>query len=339
MTLSRRSMMSGLVAVGGVTLVGAGSAAPAPARSFAKAAERALRLDQLHALVIARGETVLFAEAFRGPAVDRPVNVKSVSKTIVALLTGIAVDRGVLPGPEATLGAVAPGLIPRNADPAVGDITVADLLTMQAGLERTSGPNYGRWVQSGDWVAHALTRPMVAEPGSRFLYSTGSFHILGAMLANATGRSLLALTRDWLGNPLDVEVPGWTRDPQGFYLGGNNMALSPLGLARVGQMILAGGRWKDRDVVSRDWIETSWQPRTRSPFSGHEYGYGWFLTAAAGYRVAYGRGYGGQMLFVVPDLAVCVAVTSDANRPARSHGYAGALHRLLAEDILPAVEA
>ncbi|MEO1459767.1 MAG: serine hydrolase, partial [Pseudomonadota bacterium] len=285
---------------------------------------------------------VRVARAFRGPALARPANVKSVSKTLVALLTGIAIDKGVLPGTEATLAEMAPELIPARADPRVGAITLADLLTMQAGLQRTSGANYGSWVQSSNWVADALSRPMVAVPGQRFLYSTGSFHILGAVLARRSGRSLLALARAWIGGPLGIEIPPWTRDPQGYYLGGNNMALTPRGLARIGQAMLGEGMWQGRQVVSPAWLARSWEPRTRSPFSGHDYGFGWFLAeAGAGAggratRVAYARGYGGQMLYVVPEGGITVAITSDPTRPGRSAGYVGALNRLLADDILPA---
>src|SRR5690606_21154290 len=229
-------------------------------------------------------------------------------------------------------------LLPRDVDPRVRSITLADLLTMQAGLERTSGPNYGRWVQSPNWVAFALTRPFVGEPGAGMLYSTGSYHVLGAVLARASGRSLLDLAREWLGQPLGIRVAPWTRDPQGFYMGGNNMALSPMALLRFGEMWRRGGIWDGRQVVSRTWIETSWRPRTRSVYSGDDYGLGWFLGRPGDHDLAYARGYGGQMLYVVPSLGLTVAITSDPTRPARSGGHVGDLKALLVEDIVPAAE-
>ena len=298
--------------------------------------DSARKFDQIHSLIIARSGEIAIAEAFRGPPPDRAVNVKSVSKSFVASLTGAAIDRGVLSGVDQRLADIAPALVPKDADPKVRDITIAQLLTMQAGLERTSGPNYGRWVQSRNWVAFALGRPLVAEPGERMLYSTGSYHVLGALLAKASGKSLLTLARDWIGDTLDISISPWRRDPQGFYFGGNDMTLSPMGLLRFGEMHRLGGVWNGARVLSEKWIGEAWTPRTRSPFSGDDYGYGWFISSAAGHKLVYARGYGGQLIYIVPSLELTVVVTSDPTRPARSDGYVGDLRNLLANEIIPA---
>jgi len=293
--------------------------------------------DRMRALVILMNGTSVVEERFSGSGLNQPTNVKSVSKSIVALLTGIAIDKGVVPGVSARLGDVAPRLIPQSADPRVADITLEDLVTLRAGLERTSGPNYGSWVSSPNWVADALSRNMIAEPGGRMLYSTGSTHILGAALAEAAGESLLTLARRWLGQPLGIEVPAWTRDPQGYYLGGNEMALSPRALARIGEMMREGGRWNGEQVVSADWLVASLEPRTRSPWSGLGYGYGWFLGRAGGIDYALARGYGGQVLAIAPDAGITVVITSDPTRPARSGGYFGELQRFIERDVIGAL--
>ncbi|MFY0632399.1 MAG: serine hydrolase [Vannielia sp.] len=293
---------------------------------------RAQAHEQMRTLLVQRGGVRVVEEVFRGPGVAVPVNVKSASKTLVATLLGCALDRGEVPGVSSGLGEVAPELIPAEAAEEVADITLEDLVTLRAGLERTSGANYGGWVASRNWVANALGREMVAEPGGRMLYSTGSTHVLGAVLAEVSGESLLALMRDRLGAVLG-EVPRWTRDPQGYYLGGNEMAVSPEGLARFGEMILAGGMHEGARLVSADWITRSFVARTRSPWSGLGYGYGWFLGEAGGMGYGLARGYGGQVLAVCPEAEVVVVITSDPNQPARSGGYFGALQSLVEEVI------
>jgi CubicO group peptidase (beta-lactamase class C family) len=301
-----------------------------------RAVERARGFSQIHSLIIARRGEIAFAEAFRGPPLDRAVNIKSVSKSLVAALTGAAIDRGVIKSVDQRLGELAPSLIPEAADARVRDITVAHLVTMQAGLERTSGPNYGRWVGSRNWVAFALTRPFIAQPGERMLYSTGSFHVLGAALARATGKNLHRLTREWLGTPLDIAIQPWRRDPQGFYFGGNDMVLSPRAMLAFGEMHRLGGVYNGKRVLGEHWIRQAWMPRTMSPFSGDQYGYGWFIASVGGERVVYARGYGGQMIYIVPARELTVVVTSDPTQPARSDGYVGELRSVLANEIIPA---
>jgi CubicO group peptidase (beta-lactamase class C family) len=258
---------------------------------------------------------------------------------VIAALVGGAIERGIFAGVEQRIAPLLGDLVPADADPRVGAITVEDLLTMRAGLERTSGRNYGRWVSSPDWVRVALSRPFVAEPGGPMLYSTGSYHLLSAALTRASGQSTLALARDWLGAPLAIEIPPWTRDPQGIYLGGNNMALAPRALLCLGETYRQGGAWHGRQVLPGSWVEASWTPRVLSPFTGHAYGYGWFIARARERLVCYAWGYGGQMIYVVPALALTVVMTSDPTAPSGRTGYVRELHGLLAGSIIPAAEA
>ncbi|RYH06639.1 serine hydrolase [Tropicimonas sp. IMCC6043] len=325
---SRRQILAYGASTFGAALFGGSASAQ---DRFAPIAADAAQLDQLHALVVHQDGERLFAESFRGPALDRPANVKSVSKTIVALLTGIAIDRGVLDGSDQR---VLPLLGRAPTGDARDDLTIGHLLTMRTGLGSTSGGNYGAWVASDDWVDFALSQPLQGAPGGRFIYSTGGWHVLGAALARASGESLHRMAQVWLGDPLNIVIPPWVADPQGRYLGGNDMAISPLALARIGDMVLGGGEIDGQRVVSQAWLEASWQPRTRSPFSGDQYGYGWFLTRFGGRDAAYARGYGGQMLVVVPDRRLSIAITSDPQRPARSGGYFGDLRKLTEQIVL-----
>ena len=331
-SLIRRHFLAGVASL---------AALPIAARSqpWLAVADRARALNQCNALAINFRGTDVMSEVFRGPGIDRAVPIKSVSKTIVAALTGAAIDRGEIPSLDDTIADLAPSLIPPGADPRVGRITVEQLVTMRAGLERTSGANYGAWVSSADWIADALSRPFVAEPGDRMLYSTGSFHVLGAVLSEVSGESLLTLARRRLGSPLGIDIPAWTRDPQGRYLGGNEMALSLPAMLRFGEMYRQGGRFDAVQVLSRDWVERSLVGRTRSPFSGLDYGYGWFLGRAGGDGYALARGYGGQLICIVPGLELTVALTSDPKMPARSDGYFGELLQLIESDILPAARS
>lgn len=298
--------------------------------------ERAKELPNLRALIVSHNGGVLAERAFGSARLDRPTNIKSASKTIMSALVGIAIERGVLQGVDQPVASILGSSLPADADPRIRQVTVGHLLSMQAGLERTSGRNYGAWISSGNWVRYALSRPFVDEPGGRMLYSTGSTHLLSAALTRASKRSTLDLARDWLGEPLDITIAPWTRDPQGIYLGGNEMALSPRALLRFGEMYRQGGMIDGKRVVSENWIRESWTPRTSSPFTGDAYGYGWFMREMRGHRAHYAWGFGGQMLYVVPSLGLSIVMTSDATEPSREDNYIGQLHALVADGIVPA---
>lgn len=301
------------------------------------AVDRAAKLSRLKSLIVAREGRTVFERAFRGPGLNTPVNVKSVSKSVISALVGIAVGRGVLTGADQPVAALLADRLPQNPDPRLRKITLDHLLSMRSGLDRTSGRNYGRWVQSRDWVRHVLSRGFADEPGGRMLYSTGNTHVLSAILTRATGRTTHALAQEWLGKPLGISVPSWQRDPQGIYLGGNNMLLSPRALLRFGELYRNRGVHDGKRILAESWIAESWTPRTRSPFSGDAYGLGWFITEVCGQTVYYARGFGGQFVYVSRSLGMTVVITSDPTQNTRVDGYRGELSALLYADIVPAM--
>ena len=289
-------------------------------------------------LVLVDGEPVI-QRVVDGPDLSTPVNIKSLSKVVMGALVGAAIDRDVFAGTGQAVTELLGDRVPEDADARVNDITVGHLLSMQSGLARTSGASYGAWVASDDWVGYVLRREFVDEPGGQMGYSTGNSHLLSAALVEQTGESTLALARAWLGEPLDVTIPDWLQDPQGIHFGGNEMRLSPWALARFGEMIRQAGRLDGRQVLPADWIEASLTPRTRSRFNNDLYGYGWFITELEGYTAYYGWGFGGQMLYVIPELELTAVMTSDPTPPSSGTTYLRRLERVVSEHLIPAVAA
>lgn len=294
----------------------------------------AARLENLKVVMVARDGKVLAERGYGGHSPDSSTNIKSASKSVMSLLVGIAIDRKVLDGVDEKIAPVLGRDFPADRDPRLDQITIGNLLSMQAGLDRTSGPNYGRWVASRNWVRFALAQPFVDDPGGGMLYSTGSTHLLSAILTRKTGRSTLDLARDWLAPVKGFRIGGWDRDPQGIYLGGNQMAMSTRSLLAFGELYRNGGTTAEGErIVSPGWIEASWVPRTASVFNGDGYGYSWFLRRIGGEDVRYAWGFGGQMLYIVPSLGLTVAMTSDDGEASARTGYRDELHQLLADVI------
>ena len=302
-----------------------------------QALERAGTLDRLYSMVVARHGEILVERNYRGRGLDVPANVKSVSKSILSALVGIAIAEGHLAGLDQPIIDFFADELDPQAEPEKAAITIGQLLTMQSGLESTSGQNYGRWVNSSNWVRHALGRPLVAEPGTRRIYSTGNTHLLSAILTRATGQSTWAYAREKLAAPLGINLPQWLRDPQGIYFGGNDMHISPRDLVKIGELYRNGGVHEGRQIVPREWIVESWRAHTRGR-NGEGYGLTWFGRETNGYQVRYAWGYGGQFLFVVPALELTVVFTSDPVSP-REGPHNRALHQLVDELLVPAAIA
>jgi CubicO group peptidase (beta-lactamase class C family) len=304
--------------------------------ALADAIDRASALaPPLTSLLVARDTTTVAEVYFQDMQPDQGANLKSASKSVLNALTGIALADGALDSVRRPIGPFFPRLL---ADaPRKQRITIHHLLTQQTGLQSTSFGNYGAWVSSSNWVANALRRPMVDRPGGDMIYSTGTTHVLGAVLAKATDQSLRAYAQDRLFDPLGVRIRSWQRAPTGRYFGGNNLALTPRGMLRFGQLYLNDGRVDGTQILPAGWIDRSWRTYVRSTYHGHQYGYLWFTHEFAGERVAFAWGYGGQYIFVVPRLDLVVVCTSSLrNRPTGSDAHNEQLLRLLAEHIIPA---
>ena len=323
------------LALGGLPLR-AGSAAFQVTSFSTDAVDTAARaLPQLRSLVVSQRGQVVFERYYGGARADRPANVKSASKSVIAALVGIAIDRRLITSvrePIATYFAE----LRAATDPAKRTITVEDLLTMRSGLAGTSGRGYGAWVTSGNWVQHALTRPMTAAPGASMDYSTGSTHLLSAILTKATGRSTWRFANDVLAKPLGFTLPPWPRDPQGIYFGGNDMLMTSRQLLAFGELYLNGGRARGQQVVPEAWVRKSCEGRPRElpswargagaggrpdPLRDRQYGYGWWVHDLAGHDTCFAWGYGGQYAFVVPSLQLVIVITSspDVSEERRDH--------------------
>jgi CubicO group peptidase (beta-lactamase class C family) len=295
---------------------------------------RAADLPQLRSLLVSwRGEIV--AEHYaRGVRATSLANIKSASKSIIATLVGIAIERGAIKGVREPIVTWFPDLR-RDPDPRKQTITVEDLLTMRAGLQSTSGQNYGAWVLSKDWVRFALLRPMVDAPGGSMQYSTGSSHLLSAILTKATGVSTWQFARDALAAPLGFSLARWPQDPQGVYFGGNEMLLTPRQMVTIGELYLHRGFARGRQIVPAAWVDTSCVARTFSAYdSDRKYGYGWWTQELAGGTPCFAWGYGGQYILVFRDLDLVVVATSATTVSDERRGHRRRLFELIEQEVL-----
>lgn len=310
------------------------------AADFAEALRFAQSNAPITALVIATSDTILAEGYWRGGGAHRSANVKSVSKSVLAALVGIALERGDLESLDTPIATWFPEHADLFEDSARGRIRLEDLLTMRSGLETTSFYNYGAWVAGRDWVRGQLRMPVEFEPGTTMRYSTGASHLVSVILERATGVRPSVYAQRHLFGPMDVRGVSWDRDPQGHDFGGNNLAMTPRQMVRFGQLHLGEGAIDGTRILPRSWVDRAWRPQTRSHWNGYSYGYFWWSRNFAGTRVHYAWGHGGQRIFVVPEADLVVAVTAGLPANGRSRSNVNrTIDRLLTRHVLGALQA
>ena len=312
---------------------------PAPAGALEPAAKAASQLPRLRSLLVSWKGSLVLERYYGGARASQLANIKSASKSIISALVGIAVAKGAIKSVDQPIADYFPELA-KDPEPKKREITIEDLLTMRSGLESTSGREYGAWVQSKNWVRYVLAQPLIDEPGTRVEYSTGTSHLLSAILTRATKQSTWQFAQEELAKPLGFTLAHWPQDPQGIYFGGNDMLMTPRQMIRFGELYENDGRIGDRALIPRPWVEQTAVGRGRSRWgSDREYGLGWWIRDFGPHKSFYAWGYGGQFIFVVPSLDLVVVTTSrtDVSRERRDH--LGAIYDLVELQIVPAIDA
>lgn len=296
-------------------------------------------IGPISSILISQHGELVSEKYFGSMHANRAHNIKSASKSILSVLTGIAIEQGYLEGVDQEIGGFFPDYFKENPDSVKASITIGDLLTMRSGLASTSRGNYGRWVTSSNWIQYALDRPITGRPGIDRTYSTGNTHILAVILARASGKNTLEFANRYLFDPMDIRIRGWDRDPQGNYLGGNNMAIIPRDMVKLGRLMMNMGGFNGKQLVSGEWITRSIEPVTGRQAGNNNYGYLWFRRMNGDFHVAYAFGNGGQYIMIIPELEAVISVTTRNNTSESTRNYRRELFRQLDREVIPRLAA
>lgn len=295
-------------------------------------------ISSLRSILIQQHGKLLGEDYFKGRSPNRPFNIKSASKSIIGLLVGIAIEEGFIPSIEEPIVTYFPEYFELHPNPKKEQITVRNLLSMQAGLASTSSRNYGAWVLSKNWVKYALDQDFKEEIDGKMVYSTGTSHLLSVIVAKASGMSTKAFAEQYLFDPMNINVGGWDRDPQGYYMGGNNLALTPSGMLKIGQMLLDEGTYNGKQIISVRWILDSFKTYTYSNYNPYGYGYQWWNKQTGKYTTLFAWGHGGQYIMMIPELDAVVVITSSVTSESARRTYKEPIFDLLEELIIPYLE-
>ncbi len=278
-----------------------------------------LKVDELiradypdtHCLLVIRHGYIVFERYYDGYDLDKRRQVRSITKSFISALIGIAFKEGFLTSLDQKIADLLPEYFTSDTDLRKKAITLRHLLTMTAGLEcDDSDSNFWLIRQHNDWAKAALDFPMVYEPGEQFVYDSAAMHLLSIILSRQTGLSASQFAQTRLFEPLGMDVRRWPADPQGNSEGAAGLTLTARDMAKFGYLYLSGGKWNGQEIVPEWFVKESTQEHSKggNPEPA-EYGYLWWVvTRFAAYCAA---GYGGQYIFVIPDRDLVIVTTAD----------------------------
>ena len=294
-----------------------------------EALHAALPGSGIHAVVTVKDGVIIDEYYEEGYDENSLFQIHSASKSFTSALIGIAIDEGYIGGVDDLVADYLPQLLEQE-DERKHQLTLRHLLTHTSGLEWYEwGSGYSNWNEfrsAENWVDYILNRNLVSAPGTVFNYSTGNTHLLSAVLQAATGMTQEEYCRKHLFDPMGISPQAyWQTDPQGIADGGNGVIISARDAAKFGQLFLDGGVWKDKQLVPSDWVEQSTSIQNPGPGdSTGAYGYQWWIRThttgeygsyttpypTASYDTYFAFGYGGQMIYVVPELELVAVFAS-----------------------------
>lgn len=232
-------------------------------------------------------------------------SLQSVTKSIAATVVGIALGGEGLARPF--LGFFEDRNLV-DVDPRLRRSTLLDLLTMRSGIEwheqdRPFDETNTTLQLEGadDWIQFTLDQPMDADPGTKWVYNSGGSHLMSGIVRAATGRFIDDYATEFLFGPLGIEEFYWKKTPQGYPDTEGGLYLRAEDLAKIGYLYLHDGVWDGERILPAGWVEQATTRHARAIQGNWDYGLQWWLTTRNGLDVWAGRGFGGQLLYVIPE--------------------------------------
>lgn len=260
------------------------------------------------------------------------MNVMSVTKSVVSLLIGIAIDKGYIKSEDQKVLDFFPNYIVKRGEKTIYDVTLKHLLSMTAPYKYKSEP-WTKVCSSNDWSIAALDI-LGGKKGitGEFKYSTLGIQILNAVIKNSSKMDVFDFANKFLFEPLGIEprMPAnahnkdeqfeylmskkpqgnvWFADPTNIPTAGWGLSLSAVDMAKIGELCLNEGTYEGKKIISSDWIKKIFVPQFQCDFhyGNMRYGYLWWLVEKDIYAAI---GDGGNVIYINKATNTVVAVNA-----------------------------
>ncbi len=276
----------------------------------------------IHSVIILKNSKLVYEQYFSGndQSYGKDIGIihhnkttlhdlRSVSKSVVSICVGIAIDKGMIKGVQQKISDFFPEIELKNEK---ANWTIEHFLTMTTGLDWNEKIPYTnpkndeiQMTYSKNPIAYVLNKPLKNTPGVKFNYSGGATQILAEIIERVSNTSLDKFANDHLFLPLGIKKFEWKK----FSVwGGANKFAAPSGLRltsrdllKIGLLYQNNGKWRDKQVLSEEWIKQSFSPKIGVPVSNSAYGYQFWMWSDVilknKIKIVRANGNGGQNIF------------------------------------------
>lgn len=292
--------------------------------------------NEIRSILVARNNKLVLEAYFNGWSRDRKQDLRSATKSFTSAIVGIAIDKGIIKGTEEKVI----GFFPEyqsfaNWDERKAQMTIRDFLRMRTGLtcndwNPQSAGHEEKMYDAHDWVKFVLDLPATGTAGTEYSYCTGAPVTLGAIVSNASGKSIPEFASENLFQPLGINDYAWEFMPNGRADTGGHLHMRPRDMMKFGLLFLNHGQWNGTQIISSDWVEESTRPDGDVPGRNTQYGYLWWYTTGSvngntlnGY---FANGNGGQLIFIFEEIDMVIVFTGGTyNRDSRAFSILGSI--------------
>ena len=263
---------------------------------------------------------------------------RSVGKSVTSELVGIAIDKGFIKGVNEKLFDYFPEFEKgTDWDKRKDEILLHHVLNMTWGIDQSGPANYAIWYTE-NWITDILNLPLVREPGTQFEYHSAAPALFGPIIEHTSGISVSEFARKYLFEPLNISHYQWYIFPDGSEMTAGALWMRPRDMAKFGYLILSGGQWHGKQILSEEWINKSTSAHISA--GGYDYGYYWWLGKLNKeneiIESIMASGSGGQRVYVIPKLNLLAVFTSQPDDNPDGHIR---IAEILTDFVLPAMPA
>lgn len=286
-----------------------------------KAFEKVKPIEEyIFSTLVSKNGEVILEEYYNGKTKDSLCDVQSLTKGLISILVGIAIDKGYIKSVDEPIRKYFPHEFNNLTDKTKSTITIKHLLNQTSGLSWQGYLEHKEWLNSEDPISFVLTKNLENTPGEKYNYNSGATHLLSVIISKATEMSTLDFATKLLFDDLQITSIDWQKRNKGYYDGsGLGLKMKPMDLMKLGQLLEKNGNWKGRQLVSKEWVQKLFNESQKSStewgLRNSKHGFCWYQSEFKGDKIDYAMGYGGQFIILIPNKELIIVATHNHDTP------------------------